>query len=144
MIDDELHGLERIHTVRIAAEPGNAVAHGGEIDHGGHAGEVLQEHARRGERDFTLRAALQIPSGQRLDVRLLDEAPVFLPQQVLEQDFQRVRQPGDFGESGGLQGRQAVNMDRRARPADLQGGPGPKAVHSRHVAILSKKPSYHE
>ena len=31
----------------IAAEVAHRVAHGGEVDHGRNAGEVLQQHARR-------------------------------------------------------------------------------------------------
>ena len=38
----------------FAAEVDHRVAHRGEIDHARHAGEVLQEHARRHERDFLL------------------------------------------------------------------------------------------
>ena len=36
----------------VAAELGHGVAHGGEIDHGRHAGEVLHQHARRAEGDL--------------------------------------------------------------------------------------------
>ena len=55
VIDDELHRLQRIDAVRIAAEPRDAVAHRREIDDRRHAGEILQQHARRRERDFPLR-----------------------------------------------------------------------------------------
>ena len=88
VIDDELDRLQRIHLVRIAAELHDAVAHRGQIDHAGHAGEVLQQDARRHERDFLLADGLRRPRRQRLDVGLLDEAGVFAAQQVLEQNFQ--------------------------------------------------------
>ena len=55
VIDDELDRLQRVDLVRIAAEPRDAVAHRGEIDDRRHAGEVLQQHARRRERDLLLR-----------------------------------------------------------------------------------------
>ena len=103
MIDDELDRLQRVDLVRIAAEPDDAVAHRREIDDRGHAGEVLQQHARRRERNFLLRGALEVPARQRLDVGRLDEPAVLVAQQVLEQDLHRVRQARDFGESGGLE-----------------------------------------
>ena len=87
----------------IAAEPRDAVAHGREIDDGGHAGEVLQQHARRRERDLLLRRALDVPARERLDVGRLHEAAVLVAQQVLEQDLQRERQARDLGKPGGLE-----------------------------------------
>ena len=54
VVDDELDGLQRVDVLRIAAERGDAVAHRREIDDGGHAREVLQQHARRRERDLAL------------------------------------------------------------------------------------------
>jgi tetratricopeptide (TPR) repeat protein len=41
----------------------HGVAHGGEIDHGGHAGEVLHQHARRAEGDLVLGLALVLQPG---------------------------------------------------------------------------------
>ena len=38
MVDDEVHGVYRVDFLRVAAEPGHGVAHGGEIDHRRHAG----------------------------------------------------------------------------------------------------------
>ena len=49
VIDDELDRLERVDAIGIAAETRDALAHGGEIDDRRHAGEVLQQHARRHE-----------------------------------------------------------------------------------------------
>jgi hypothetical protein len=46
VVDHELHGHERVDAGRIAAQLGDGVAHGGEVDDGRHAGEVLHEHAR--------------------------------------------------------------------------------------------------
>ena len=42
MIDHQLGGKQRIDFLRIAAEFAHGVAHGGQIDDGGHAGEILQ------------------------------------------------------------------------------------------------------
>ena len=37
---------------RVAAQRGQGVAHGGQVDHAGHAGEVLHEHPLGGEGDL--------------------------------------------------------------------------------------------
>ena len=54
VIDHELDRLQRVDPVRIAAEPRDAVAHRRQIDDRRHAGEVLQQHARRRERNLSL------------------------------------------------------------------------------------------
>ena len=46
MVDDEVDGHQRVDLLRIAAERGHGVAHRGEIDHRGHAGEILHQYAR--------------------------------------------------------------------------------------------------
>ena len=45
VVDDELGGLEGVDFVGVAAEGAHGVAHGGEVDDGGNAGEVLHEDA---------------------------------------------------------------------------------------------------
>ena len=54
MVDDEVDRHQRIDLVRIAAERHHRVAHRGEIDDRGHAGEILHQHARRAEGDLVL------------------------------------------------------------------------------------------
>ena len=54
VVDDEIDRLQRVDALRIAAERLDRVAHRGEIDDGGHAGEVLQQHAARAEGDLFL------------------------------------------------------------------------------------------
>jgi hypothetical protein len=46
VVDDQVHGVERVDLLRIAAQRLDPVAHRGEVDHGGHAGEILHQHAR--------------------------------------------------------------------------------------------------
>ena len=92
VIDDELDRLQRIDLSRVAAEPQDAVAHRRQIDDGGHAGKVLQQHARGGEGNLLLDLRRHVPAGQRLDVLRVDEPRVLPAQQVLEQDLERERQ----------------------------------------------------
>ena len=56
VIDDQLDGLQRIHALGIAAQLRDAVAHGGQIDDAGHAREILEQDARRHERDLGVAA----------------------------------------------------------------------------------------
>ena len=64
------------------------VAHRRQIDHGGNAGEILHQHARRTEGDLDLGLALGCqPAGEGLDILLGDRAAVFMAQQIFEQNL---------------------------------------------------------
>ena len=52
MVDHQFGGQQRIDFFGIAAEVAHRVAHGGEIDHGRDAGEILQQNASGHEGDF--------------------------------------------------------------------------------------------
>ena len=57
--------------IRVGSPPmrRHRVAHRGEVDDRGHAGEVLQQHARRHEGDLAASAsAFGVPARERLDV----------------------------------------------------------------------------
>ena len=90
VVDHELCRELWIRLRRVAAEVVHRVAHGGEVDDRGHAGEVLVDHAGRREGDLPRRIVLRDPLRDRLDVLLGRGA-----EDVLEQDLQRVRQPLD-------------------------------------------------
>ena len=107
MVDDEIDRHQRVDLVGIAAERRHRVAHRGEIDDGGNAGEILHQHARRAKGDLVLLlAAVVQPGRDRLDVVFVDRAPVLVAQQILEHDLHRERQSRDAGEAvllGGLE-----------------------------------------
>ena len=89
VVDDEVHGHLRVDFRGVAAELANSIAHGGQIDHAGHAGEILQQHARRPVLDFLAGRGVLLPVGDRLRIVGRDcEAAVFEAQHVLEQDLQ--------------------------------------------------------
>ena len=92
VVDDELHRRERVDLRGVAAERAHRVAHRGEVDHRRHAREVLEQYPRGSERDLGGRLRAGVPSGQRLDVARGDAGAVFVAQQVLQEDFQRVGQ----------------------------------------------------
>ena len=98
VIDDEVDRNQRIDLARVAAERAHGVAHGGKIDHGGDAGEILHQHARRAEGDLALALPRLQPLGHAANVVGGDGAPVFMPQQIFEQHLQRERQAADAGE----------------------------------------------
>ena len=79
MVDDELDRLQRVDFVRIAAEADDPVAHRRQIDDGGNAREVLEQHARGRERDLLVRRACEVPPRERLDIGGLHEAAVLVP-----------------------------------------------------------------
>ena len=74
--------------LRVAAELRERVAHRGEVDDGGNAGEVLQQDARGAEGDLLLGLRAHVPVGHRFDVGALHERAVLVPEQILEEDLQ--------------------------------------------------------
>ena len=57
MVDDEVDRDQRVDPLGVAAERAHGVAHGGEVDDGRHAGEILHQHARRAEGDLAVALA---------------------------------------------------------------------------------------
>ena len=86
VVDDQLGGLERVDLLRIAAEDVHGVAHGGEVDDGGDAGEVLHEDAGGHPGDFAGGLGFGIPPGEEFDVVGGDGLAVFVAEEILEQD----------------------------------------------------------
>ncbi len=95
VVDDQVDGHQRIDLLRIGAELFHRVAHRGEIDDGGDAGEVLHQDAGRLVGDLLGRLGLRVPARDRLDVLLRDRLAVLEAKGVLEQDLQRVGKAGD-------------------------------------------------
>ena len=88
-------GCRGIDQGGVATELLHGVAHGGEIDDAGDAGEILQQDAAGGEGDFFFGLRVVVPGGERADFFFVDVAAVFGAQKIFEQDAQRVRQmPG--------------------------------------------------
>ncbi|MDQ1132351.1 hypothetical protein QE386_000946 [Pseudoxanthomonas winnipegensis] len=95
MVDHQFGRDLRVDLLGLAAQLDHRIAHGGQVDHAGHAGEVLQHHARGHEGDLGVRLGLGVPLGHRLDVLGRDADPVLAAQQVLQQDLHGVGQAGD-------------------------------------------------
>ena len=136
VVDDEFGGKERIDALGVAAHVFDRVAHGGEIDDGGDAGEVLEEDARGHEGDFFLRA-VGSPGRESLDVFGMDEAAVFKAEEILEQHAQGERKRGELGDSLLFEMFEAVNFEGLS--ADVEGVARFEGVASGdgHAAVLS-------
>src|SRR5690606_34983864 len=93
VVDDHVGGGERVDLVRVAAEGGDGLTHGGEVDDTGDAGEVLHDHAGRGELDLGVRLGAGVPVGDGADVVGGDVRAVLGAEQVLREDLECV---GEF------------------------------------------------
>ncbi len=107
VVDHQVDRRQRVDFLRIATGLGHGGAHGGEIDHRRHAGEILHQYAGRAVLDLALRAAVFQPVGNGLHIGAGDGLVVFPAQQIFQQDFQRHRQAVDIAE-GFRRFRQAV------------------------------------
>jgi len=114
VVDHELDGLERVDLPRVAPIRFMASRHRGEVDDGRDAGEVLEEHAARAERDLARGDRLGVPGGEGPDVVGGDRLAVFVPQEVFQKDLQRERQPRQV-DPGRAQGVEPVRPGSCAR-----------------------------
>ena len=130
MIDDQIHRHQRVDLLRIAAEMLHRIPHGGEVDHRGHAGEILHQHARRTERDLARRGLGLEPLRDGLDVLFADRAAVLVAQQILQQDLDREGQPGNSLQTVLFSHRKAVISVGLG--ADLEGPEALEAVERIH------------
>ena len=105
VVDDQLGGRERVDALGIAAEGLDGVAHGGEIDDGGDAGEVLHEDAGGHVGDFAAGLGFGVPVGEELDVGGGDVDAVFAAQQVFKQDLEAEGKAAEIEAARGERGK---------------------------------------
>jgi hypothetical protein len=84
-------------------------AHGGQVGQQGHAGEVLQHHARDDKRNLVDTLGLGLPARQLRHMLLGDLVAVAVAQHRFEHDTDRDRQALDLRELLG-QGRQGIEL----------------------------------
>jgi hypothetical protein len=124
VVDHELDGELRVDLRGVAAEVGHRVPHRREVHDGGHTGEVLEEHAGGHEGDLPRGLRSRHPARDGLDVVGRHGHAVLVPQHVLEQDAQRVRQPVDV-----------VPILQRADPEHLEVAPSDREGAARAEAV---------
>ena len=108
VVDDQVHRRQRVDALRIAPGLGHGGAHGGQIDHGGHAGEVLHQHAGGAVLDFPVGFALGEPGGQGFEIFTGDGLVVFPAQQVFQQHLERHGQSVELAQGLGGVGQAEV------------------------------------
>ena len=129
MVDDEFGRDERVDLGRVAAERLHGLAHRGQIHHGGHAGQVLQDDPGRGELDLGVGFGGRVPARQRGYLAGGDVGAVLVAEEVLQQDLQAEREAGRTFRSV-----QPVDLVPLAR--DLKGRPAAEAVRCHRVQSL--------
>ena len=97
MVNDQLSRCQRVNFLRIPAQLLHGIAHGSQIDHRRYAGKILHDDPRRGKRNFRGCRILRIVFGQRKNVLSGNSLAVFVPEQIFQQNFQRIRQAGQIG-----------------------------------------------
>ena len=89
VIDDEIDRHQRIDLVGIRAHALHGFAHGGKIDHARHAGEVLENDARRLERNLGRLGSGGLPVGEAYHVVTRDLILIARAQRSFEQHADR-------------------------------------------------------
>ena len=134
VVDDEVRGHERVDLRRVAAERRHRVAHRREVDHGGDAGEVLEDDPAGHERHLGLARAARPPGGERVDVVLADDAAAGVAERVLEQDLEGDRGATEVGAEGhGATGERVEPV--QVGEAGAEGCSGAKGIGRGHGLI---------
>jgi hypothetical protein len=102
VVDDELGREERIDPGRLAAQVAHRIAHGGEVDDGRDAGEILEQDPRRSEGDLPVRLLTRLPFEDRPRLLRIALARESGANDVLKEHPERIRQPRDLLHRGGF------------------------------------------
>ena len=124
VVDDEVDVDQRVDLLRVAPDLGHRVAHRRQVDDRGDAGEVLHQDPGGLEGDLDAGLGVRVPAGDRLDVGGGDRGAVLEPQDVLEQDLDRVGQAGDVEAVG----ERVEAEDLVGATADVEGRTGAEGV----------------
>ena len=129
VINDKFDRLQRIDQTGVPTQLLHGIAHGGEVDHAGHAGEILQKDTAGSKGDFLVRLGVLVPGSEGAHFFPGDVATVFGAQQIFEQDAQGKRQVAG-GDALPVEGIEAVDFVFLV--ADFEGGAGVETIHGHH------------
>jgi hypothetical protein len=124
VVDDQVGRDQRVDPGGVAAEVRHRVAHHGKVDDRGDAGEVLEDHARGHERDLGLGRHPRNPGCECGDILGSDDPATGMPQQVLEEDLDRDRCPGEVKAAAG----RVQPIHGKAVVTDGERGAGAKGI----------------
>ena len=91
VVDHHFGRCQRVDPLGVSAEFLDCFTHGGKVHNAGHASEVLHDHARRRELDFSVGLGAGVPAGQCSDVIGRNVGAVLGPQQVFKQYLEAER-----------------------------------------------------
>ncbi len=89
VVHHQIHGHQGLDLLRVLAQALGGTAHGGQVGQQGHAGKVLQHHARNDEGDLILAFGLRRPLGQLPHMLWRDLATIAIAQHRFEDDTNR-------------------------------------------------------
>src|SRR5690606_23558700 len=98
VVDNEVHGAQGVDLLRVSTEVDHRLAHGGKVHDRRNAGEILHEDPRRTIRDLGGRPPVVQPGTELLRIVNGDRAAVLVADDVLEQDLEGERQPGNVAD----------------------------------------------
>ncbi|MNH16936.1 hypothetical protein D3C79_765880 [compost metagenome] len=136
VVDHQVDRRQRVDPLRITAGLGHGGAHGGEVYHCRHAGEVLHQDPRRAVLDLAVGAACLKPLGQGAQVVAGDGLAVLPAQQVLQQHLERHRQALQVAQRAGSLGEAVVVI---GVVGHLQGLEGVQAIERGHCQLLLRR-----
>ena len=109
VVDHQVAGHQRIDPVGIALHAHDGIAHRRQVDHARHAGEVLQHHAGRHERNLAPGGVDRLPAHDVADNLFRYDSVPRKAQRILQQDPDGEGQPVEPAQALLLQFRQAVD-----------------------------------
>ena len=99
MVNDQINGAERIYFLGVAAHILHGVAHGGKVNNGGHAGEILHQYPGWAILDFpAFLAQIFLPVHDGLYVAGGNGDTILITQQIFQQYFKGIGQTGNIAQ----------------------------------------------
>src|SRR3974377_334764 len=89
MVYDKVDGSEWVDSARIKTQCGHGVAHRGEIDHSGNAGEILHQNTGWPKGDLTVALAHRKPKRGATNIVGSNCSPILMAEQIFEQHLER-------------------------------------------------------
>src|SRR4029079_8295834 len=100
MIADQINRNKRVDLGGISTEGKHGVAHRRQVNERRNAGKVLHQHPRRSKGNLAVRlSSIVKPSHYSLNIAALNRATIFVPKEILENDFQRDREAANTREA---------------------------------------------
>lgn len=117
VVNDQVHGAERVNFLRVFPHGRQGFAHGGQVHNARHPRKILQQHAGGGERNFCVVVLAGGEGQEGLHMLSFHNASVLKAQEVFEEDFEG---EGEFMEVWGEFGKLGEAMEGEGFLSNLQ------------------------